>query len=711
MPLMPEHPEPPAGLRNRTPRFPDPVVVRVSWPDETELTLTQAGSRLGLKEPLDDLLADWKALRALASAPAPIIGVMGLLNAGKSSLVKQFLSPEGRSRVLCGTGSHQGTHRFVFWLPKAWQDDSAIMMAFREMLESAFGNQIEELSADPERAAAQYNGNGDIAASFGIPLIAFDPALDGYGFCLLDCADFERKHPGAPDFEITGIRVDFVRRASKLLSAVMVLGERSKAAAEVLLLPFTKTQEEMDGKSTRTTAELGLSGIPVFLLLNQLNFHEESPEQMLHDEEVKRLMARLGAQRIFVAYHGRLDRAREVIPHIFLTPDYDPGLPCFFEPAGDAGGNAPAAVAENRVLAHHLRQLRPAALWAARRKSKAAELADALTRLDKRLRERLLEHHQALSAKRESLIEFIRDQVRSRDNELAFPLLPEAVASITEAIADTAPWYAKPAMWASQGVKHTLEFTKSARNLVGLGTRLSDPGKLVREGAENFKRNAARTDLRSFEPVDWARRSRNQKFMPDEVSEHELTRSWTAVRDAAMELKIELDPKKTREFAALLWGQLSWSKKLILAATGPLLLIGAMASVLFAMFDGGSTTIFLFFSLKELLLALGLGGAAVATTVKGGERLEAYLIERAGIPFYERLLRAALDVFGLPLAGDHPLVERFQNTEEFEVDFSRPPGEGRLAPVVNLAAGRILAEFSQAGWDQLRNATRHTSAP
>jgi hypothetical protein len=660
---------------------------------------------------LDGLLADWMALRALASAPAPIVGVMGLLNAGKSSLVKQFLSPDGRSRVLCGTGSHQGTHRFVFWLPLAWKDDATIMQAFREMLESAFGNQIEELSGDPERAAAQYNGNGDIAESFGVPLIAFDPALDGYGFCLLDCADFERKHPGAPDFAITSIRVDFIRRAAKLLSAVMVLGERSKAAAEVLLLPFTRTQEEMNGKSTRTTADLGLSGIPVFLLLNQLNFHEERPEQVLHDEEVKRLMARLGAQRVFVAYHGRLDGAREMIPSRFLTPDYDPGLPCFFEPSAKASGNSPDAVTEDRVLAHHLRQLQPAALWAARRKSKAAELEAALTHLEKHLRERLLEHRQALSAKRQCLIEFIRDQVRSRDNELAFPLLPEAVASITEAIADTAPWYAKPAMWATQGVKHTIEFTKSARNLVGLGARLSDPGKLVRQGAENFKRNAAHTDLRSFQPVDWARRSRNQKFMPDEVGEEDLSRSWTAVRDAAMELKIELDPGKTREFAALLWGQLSWSKKLILAATGPLLLIGAMASVLFAMFDGGTTTIFLFFSFKELLLALGLGGAAVATTVKGGERLEAYLIERAGIPFYERLLRAALDVFGLPLAGDRPLIERFQNTDEFEVDFSRPPGEGRLDPVVDLAGGRILAEFSQSGWDLLRHATRNPSSP
>lgn len=140
----------------------------------------------------------------------------------------------------------------------------------------------------------------------------------------------------------------------------------------------------------------------------------------------------------------------------------------------------------------------------------------------------------------------------------------------------------------------------------------------------------------------------------------------------------------------------------MLGAMGPVLLIGAMTSVVFAMFDGGASSIFLFFSLKELLIACGLSGAAVATTIKGGERLEGYLIERAGIPFYERLLRAALDAFGLPLQGDGPLVESFENTGKFEVRLDRTPGEARLAAQVDLTEGCIRADVAKAGWQELR---------
>lgn len=678
----------------RDSRFPDSPVVRLSWPDEGGLALPEASARLGLDDVLAAVTADWKTLRALEKAPAPIIGVMGLLNAGKSSLVKQFLSPAGRARILTGVGKAQGTQRFVFWLPAAWKNDPAVWGAFREVLESAFGNQLEEMSDDPVRAAAQYQGNDDVAASFAVPLIAFDPALDASGFCLLDCPDFEREHPG----DASGVRVDFVRRASKLLSAVLIIGERDRAASGILLLPFNESESR---ENERTAADLGLSNIPVFLLLNKLNFHEEQPEEIVHDGEIKQLMSRLGVRRVFGAYHGRLDKAEEKIPHPFRTADYDPALPYFFELSGNASENAPDAVGEVRLLAHHLRDLQPAALWAARRESKALELDAGLTRLEARIRERLHEQRHFLSKKRQALIDFIRDQVRSRDNQLAFPLLPETAAAIAEAVAASAPWYAKPAMWATQGVKQMIGFIQSARDLIRLNQTLGDPGKLAREGAAAIKKNAAKAGVRTFEPAEWARLSRNQKFMPDAASDEALTRLWAAVQDATMELKIELNPEKTREFAALLWDQMSWSKKIMLGAMGPVLLIGAMASVVFAMFDGGASSIFLFFSIKELLIACGLSGAAVATTIKGGERLEAYLIERAGIPFYGRLLRAALDAFGLPLQGENPLVEHFENTGKFEVHLDRTPGEAKLTTQIDLAEGRILGDVSPKDWKQL----------
>jgi hypothetical protein len=63
---------------------------------------------------------------AMVSSPVcPILAVVGMLNAGKSSLVATFLSgkSEGDQRVLIGSGNTEGTHRFVLWLPESWRSN------------------------------------------------------------------------------------------------------------------------------------------------------------------------------------------------------------------------------------------------------------------------------------------------------------------------------------------------------------------------------------------------------------------------------------------------------------------------------------------------------------------------------------------------------------------------------------------------------------
>ncbi len=52
----------------------------------------------------------------------PTVAVAGMLNSGKTSLVANFLSEQGRARTLRGNNNDQGTHRFVLWLPQ-WPVD------------------------------------------------------------------------------------------------------------------------------------------------------------------------------------------------------------------------------------------------------------------------------------------------------------------------------------------------------------------------------------------------------------------------------------------------------------------------------------------------------------------------------------------------------------------------------------------------------------
>ncbi len=139
-------------------------------------------------------------------AKCPVLGITGLLNSGKSSLLSCYLSEEGRKRILIGQANDQGTHRFVLWLPEYWRSQEATWNLILEQVRTVFGTDIEYLSEDIDEAFQQYNGhrsktNSESAASaeknessidpLCIPLIATDKALDRWNVALMDCPDIQ----------------------------------------------------------------------------------------------------------------------------------------------------------------------------------------------------------------------------------------------------------------------------------------------------------------------------------------------------------------------------------------------------------------------------------------------------------------------------------------------------------------------------------------
>ena len=163
--------------------FSQPAIVR-SWPSpKTTASWPEALRLAGASSLAGELEACAKTAHAcIPMAGYPIVGVLGQLNAGKSSVVASFLSATGQARLPRGLHDGQGTHRFVYWLPEKWRDESAIWDSFRALLDQVHGSQIEYLDDDPSQAAVQY-GNGlgkpDIIRR---PLIAFDQALND-GLC------------------------------------------------------------------------------------------------------------------------------------------------------------------------------------------------------------------------------------------------------------------------------------------------------------------------------------------------------------------------------------------------------------------------------------------------------------------------------------------------------------------------------------------------
>ncbi|MCC6511466.1 MAG: hypothetical protein IT423_20370, partial [Pirellulaceae bacterium] len=65
--------------------------------------------RLGvdLAERLNALVTQAESLDQLGKCP--VVGITGLLNSGKSSLLASYLGAEGRARVLRGKANNQGT--------------------------------------------------------------------------------------------------------------------------------------------------------------------------------------------------------------------------------------------------------------------------------------------------------------------------------------------------------------------------------------------------------------------------------------------------------------------------------------------------------------------------------------------------------------------------------------------------------------------------
>ena len=91
-----------------------------------------------LHEDLTGLLHQLRVFESISRCP--ILAVTGLLNAGKSSLLSTYLSPENRARVLTGLNNASGTHRFVLWLPKIWWDDSELLNTLISFLSGLFGH-------------------------------------------------------------------------------------------------------------------------------------------------------------------------------------------------------------------------------------------------------------------------------------------------------------------------------------------------------------------------------------------------------------------------------------------------------------------------------------------------------------------------------------------------------------------------------------------
>lgn len=679
---------------------PNPDLLRVQWPREEAWPMDQTLATFGLEERASRFHEIWRERAALRQAPAPIIGVAGLLNAGKSTLVRGFLSPEGRERVLAGIPELAATQRFVFWLPARWKEEPAVWQAFQENMEAVFGNQWEWLADATEEAHLQYRAQGACSEKFPIPLVAFDSRLDDLGFGLLDCPDFERAHPGVDGEDTARVRREFLGRAGRLMSAVLIVAEASKVYSENV--------------SLLTGDGFGLQGKPCFLLVNKVRpgtaDGSEPAENVtpLHSEQtIRKYLGQLNNTPLFAAYDFDVRDVETLIPRPPEHEGWSADAPVAFEVSHTQSENQPEAVGSDRFLHNHLARLDPADLWGKQLQRKDQELNQHIDGLQEKLGKAVATKGKDLERKRTDLQQFLRGKI-SKNDSLKLIMNENMAKQLTGAIFNAAPWYAQPSMVMIHGLREAREWVLSTGDRLRAAWNPSEALKAKAKEAAN--RVKADPSLDFLEVKQLADSSVESGLVPEHADPAKLEESWRAIKESAAGVEIDLPADELNALAVELWNAAPFWTKVKLSTVGPV----AAAFTLMALFlfpvDGGSSTVLVANTAASVLASLGLGVVGGAWS---GHQLDQFLKKIYVIRIYEQMLGTAFDAFGLPREMGSPLTDQFEETGHVTLNLAAEPSDPPSPAILPLVKNGMLAEVIDEGFTALRRAAAegHDSKP
>lgn len=653
------------------------------WPERRSLSLNDALQTLGLHAERDELFKSVEHLISLETlVPAPIVAVLGSLNGGKSSCVASLLSEVGERRIPRGTADICGTHRFVFWVPRKWDDrthGAQIWSSVERQLQGAFGSAVEFLSEEVETAHHQYNGAGDVGGLFSLPLVAFDERLDELNLCLIDCPDVESKVENYTASD----RLETLRRAAGILSGVIFIAAEHHVRAQVLSDIVAVLQAKAKAPAR-------------FLLINSVRVSQGDLASRVANRDVQALKQSFAADRVFAAYDfdASSNCAADVLPNqAARAAGLQEGFPWFFEVSGEKERNEADGVTEDRMLVAHLRKIDASDLWEHSRLDAREALRGELENTRMALRRTCEDHLNDLRQWRERLIGFIHEQLTDGD-ELKIPFTESLLRRLSTDIYQAAPWWARPALKMNaiaNGFK-TKIFTVGKK----VDTVLN-PGSEIRQKVQNAKTiiQGKKGDA-FFNPYEFARIGQRCGIARDGLGEKELESAWEEIfqvirTDAVADVipKDEFD-----QFAREIWDKVPFPKKLIFAATGPVLFLVGLLVVSVALVDMGTTAVIFTASTTKLLAIAGVSGLASFGGAAALAKLDTLLRRYVAVPTYGRIVSAACDVFGLPRWIDSPLEKEFREIGKVKIDLESLP----VLPSRVRLTESIQVRESSTGW-------------
>lgn len=630
----------------------------------------------------------------------PTVAVAGMLNSGKTSLVATFLSDAGRARTLRGSGNHQGTHRFVLWLPSQWRNDDQLWQLLMDRIGDAIGHPPEMLAEDAQAAHRQYNNSGGDGDSLSIPLIATDGKLDSVGIGLLDCPDIVSDAElglGSPEQ-----RRQLLGRAATLCSAFLVV---------------TSAESSRDGNLgdiLRIASDL-MPGIPRMLAVNKVR-SRQTPDQVF--ETFSPLAKSHGIETIYAAYDFEIPSSRPFIPSTDDSPalaidQAEDGSPVFFSLSEDADDNPPASIGSDRLLSALPSRLDRGILFEKFHRALEVSLRTAVwdegyIAIDRDADASVDTTDKAQACLLQASLEFFAHREIGGDvTELRLHQSERIIRQLSESFAVTAPWYAR---WGVRLNTKVRRIFGGASDLVRQLTPSISAERMAGEVREKFRRgeygglmtperllqaidrHGGHTSLKHWPPLRAVSKpvSKDTDRGGGEVDSRHV---WLEAAEAAI-LRFErddfttLDPRRLDEAVSKMWSEVPMHKKLAVGLTPLAATLAAFGGVLMIPIDFGTTTVLAYASIPELFGALGLATAAAFWAGGQGTRNVGQQAARQQLADFHAVL---CDTFGVAREDEPPEIRVGPTNERL----AAPKIVAREAFGPTLALYRMAEPFQQ----------------
>ncbi len=575
-------------------------------------------------------------------AKCPVLGITGLLNSGKSSLLSCYLSEEGRKRILIGQANDQGTHRFVLWLPEYWRSQEATWNLILEQVRTVFGTDIEYLSQDIDEAFQQYNGHRSMTNSEShvsaeknessidplcIPLIATDKALDRWNVALMDCPDIQTglwsSAWSATAHESTSSKRSDASTVEQSISMAIhrseVLFRAMRLCSAFVVVAQANAIHDNFIDSILRGMQISMPGIDRIFAVNRVP-RRYSPSQIA--AELSELDQKYQLARCYMAYHfeGPLQRDKLPKPPAGLSMAPDSPLPLFFRVDGEKTPIDTSTLCDEDFLVSIAGQVDSSRLITATRGSLIKQLQQQIkvgwSRIEAEQssrRDRIARVWQLLA---EATFNFSQDSSTSVHDtpKLRLYASKEIIQQVANSLEKTAPWWAYP----SRVVVRIAQATKDAVgrattsvlpsrwlngksqemvDFVQSGMRRGDIGRVVN----------ARTLVHELQSCDYRADIRSAA-----ISDELLTDRCQRIIDRFQtESKARLDDVQLNQLSQQVWDSMGWKQRLWTGLAPASIAFAPLLAVIALPFDFGGSSILVLASMKELLFA-GVAGMGLA---------------------------------------------------------------------------------------------------